>query len=64
MNDTAPRRVKIHDDGFVSQNDGGDHMLSTVGEWERLRLELDNAKAALEQVRDALSGWNEEGDDG
>ena len=27
---------------------------------ERLRLELDNAKAAIEQARDALSGWNEE----
>ena len=31
---------------------------------ERLRLEIDNAKAAIEQARDALSGWNEEGDDG
>ena len=32
-------------------------------EIERLRLELDNAKAAIKEAADALSGWEEVEDD-
>jgi len=31
-----------------------------AAEIELLRLELDNAKAAIEQARDALAGWGDE----
>lgn len=51
MTDTKTRRVKIHDDGFVSQNDGGAHMLVTVEWWEEIVSALLLKDAEIERLR-------------